>query len=370
MLGIIFLLLRGLLTTIQLVQCRLMKEWGWPYFRMTAAVSFLAAVVTAVGLRIAGLAEPERQHWKWVLYRGLAGSLSFICAVLAAQVGAPLGDLEALRSVNIVSAALLGRLFLGERLGRQHFAALACSVAGALLISQPSVLTARTSPGAASGAADLAWLGYVLAPLSGLFQACVFVSSRKAAGTSIWVLTLWTYLISGVATGLLPFTPAVWDSTSALLVAAPWQAAFLLALLFGCTFLSTVMLSAASKWCTAAESAVVSTCAGMAFGYIAQTKLFGVVLEPLALSGAGLMLLAVVAMVMPSTEAPEPPEENGSASPMLSVEDPQEPDVGLEDECQMKRYSAASDASTTFSTVEAATDDEEDEALPILEAVL
>jgi len=116
---------------------------------------------------------------------------------------------------------------------------------------------------------------------------------------------------------------AVQDGSVALLAAAPLPHVLLsFALLFANTFISTMTLSAAAQWCTAAESAIVSTSTGMGFGFLVQTAFFGAPPNPLALAGAALMLGGVVLMTtLQSAPAPASTEvelEPG-ISPLLAV---------------------------------------------------
>mmetsp|Transcript_15258 Transcript_15258/g.39325 ORF Transcript_15258/g.39325 Transcript_15258/m.39325 type:complete len:209 (-) Transcript_15258:287-913(-) len=116
-----------------------------------------------------------------------------------------------------------------------------------------------------------------------------------------------------------PATPVVQDFSVLSLAGAPWQAAGLLSFLFASQFLSTVLLSAASQWCTAAESAIVSTSAGMGFGYAAQTELYGASPDRLALAGAALMMVGVTVMAVANVQPPKPAEADSDKAPLLVV---------------------------------------------------
>lgn len=245
----------------------------------------------------------------------------------------------------MVAAALLGRFMLGEELHSATVLALGCSIAGALLISQPGCLFGRHG----AHESGTAWIGDILALASGVCQACVFVSSRKAPGTSVWVQALSSHLMSSLAAGTLPMLGAVEDYTMAPLLSPSSQVAGLFALLFGNTFISTMTLSAAAQWCTAAESAIVSTSAGMGFGFAVQTEIFGAPPNRLALMGAVLMLSGVVLMAMVQSKPagdkkealPTVPEEEQLESgglPLLSIDPVKAVDPGL--------LPGASDAST------------------------
>lgn len=245
----------------------------------------------------------------------------------------------------MVAAALLGRFMLGEELQRITIVALGCSIVGAVLISQPGCLFGRHGVHESS----TAWIGDILALVSGVCQACVFVSSRKAPGTSVWVQALSSHLMSSLAAGALPVLGAVEDYSVTPLLSSPSQVAGLLALLFGNTFLSTMMVSAAAQWCTAAESAIVSTSAGMGSGFFVQTEVFGAPPNKLALAGATLMLFGVVlkatAQSRPAEDmkgalqaVPEEEQLESGGLPLLSLDVAKPVDPGL--------LPGASDAST------------------------
>jgi len=345
--GMLLLVFRGVLHTLQLSLGRAMKDWEWPYFRLMSMVCVFACLPIALVLVALKTPLPEPGHRKWVLLRGLFGAGSFFCSILAAQLDAPVGDVEALRSVNMIAAALLGRFLLDEELHKVTVLALGCSIAGAVLISQPGCLFGRHGAHESS----TAWIGDILALISGACQACVFVASRKAPGTSVWVQALSSHLMSGLTAGALPMLGAIDDySVTPLLSAPPAQVAGCFALLFGNTFLSTIMVSAAAQWCTAAESAIISTSAGMGSGFVVQTEVFGAPPNKLALAGAALMLVGVVLMALAQSRPaednkqvalPTVPEEEQLESgglPLLSLETAKPIDPGL--------LPGASDAST------------------------
>jgi drug/metabolite transporter (DMT)-like permease len=70
--------------------------------------------------------------------RGLgAGALSLIAygTVLWAQTRGPLAEIAALRETSVISAALIGALFMKEPFGARRFAAAVCVAAGIILIA-------------------------------------------------------------------------------------------------------------------------------------------------------------------------------------------------------------------------------------------
>mmetsp|Transcript_64135 Transcript_64135/g.134846 ORF Transcript_64135/g.134846 Transcript_64135/m.134846 type:complete len:384 (-) Transcript_64135:41-1192(-) len=302
--GVLLLTFRGLLHTVQLTLGRTFSEHQWPYFRLMALVCLLAVIPIGVIIKRQNIAGPEASHRKWVVLRGIFGACSFLFSILATQVGAPVGDVEALRCINMIAAALLGRVILGEELPRTTLIALVCGVGGALLISQPGCLFGRHPNHAGGGSA---WIGDLLALCSGLCQACVFITSRMSPGTSVWVQALSSNLMSSLVAFALPMAGIVEDNTFAPLLTEPWQLLGMFSVLFVNTFVATMTLSAAAAWCSAAQSAIASTSSGMAFGFLVQTEFFGAPPNRLSLCGAVLMLAGVVAMTIRTEKKAQDP---------------------------------------------------------------
>lgn len=286
--GTLIITLSGVLNTGNLVFSKLLRQSGFPYFRVYGLSCFCALLVALAVLAIQWKGLPGRHHCKWVALRGFFGVMSYILSVIAVYRGTPMGDIATLTSVNMVAAAFLGRLLLGEPLAWIHHVALLCSLVGAVLISKPSFLfpTSDVGPG---------WLGYFLALASGFVQACVFISSRKSAGTSAWMHILSAMTQGGVASLFLPLLPGADGSLDALgeapLLTLAWIAA-----VAACLLGTTLTLSVGSMWCPAAVSATVTTAVRMGCSYAAQALFFGEPIELLTLLGAGLMLAGVVAM--------------------------------------------------------------------------
>merc|ERR1719210_2460296 len=105
---------------------------------------------------------PEAHQRKWVALQAIFSTLSFISCIMAVQVHAVPGDVNALTSINVVFAAFMGHLFLSEHLRFVHVVILFCSIAGAVLISQPAFIF---------GGEGSSWFGYTLALFSGFARA-------------------------------------------------------------------------------------------------------------------------------------------------------------------------------------------------------
>lgn len=214
---------------------------------------------------------------------------------MAVQVGAPLGDVASLTSVNIVVAAFLGRAFLGEMLHWFHVVALFCSVVGALLISQPDIIFGSSSGGASGGPVVL---GYALATFSGFCAACIWVALRKATDSSTAVFTC---VVSGQSAIIIPIllcTGVLQDYPFQIVSTLPLRAALWLAAMVIVTVCCMACGGTGARLCPAAVSATVSTGTRMIFGYVAQALFFDVLPQTLTLVGAALMLAGVAVMTV------------------------------------------------------------------------
>jgi len=220
---------------------------------------------------------------------GTSWSASFVALIFSVQLQTPLGDVAALTSGNVVLAALLGRIFLGEELRWCHLASVLCSILGALLISKPDIFV-----GGRTTSAPVA--GFVLAAASGFFDACILICSRKSAKTSSWFHSLSAEMQSSLVFLLLTYSPFVDRIQFAPILAEPFQAVGWIAALFTLDTLNIVVYCTAAQWCPAGLSATVNTAANMVVGYMVQVIFFGTSAEPTTVIGASMMLLGVVAM--------------------------------------------------------------------------
>jgi len=281
----------GLMSTVDLVWSKLVKEWSWPYFRVQAVCVSVMALSIAAGLVATGKMKcPAKSDLKWLLLRSVFGTITFTMGVVAVQVGASPGDASALTSVNMVFAAVMGHLFLNEKLQWPHVLSLVCSLSGALLITKPAFLF-----GSSHGSAT-AWSGNVLALLAGLGQAAVFICARKSAGACTWLATVFTGAFCAPFFVLLPITGLIEDASLAPVAAQPWLAVIFVAVgLILCTT-AICLNNAGAQMCPAAVSATVFTGTSMLSGYLVQIFIFKDSPRPLTIVGAGLMLSAILIM--------------------------------------------------------------------------
>ena len=107
--------------------------------------------------------------------------------------------------VDIIAAAFLGLIFLGETINYLHFIALFLSAVGAIFISQPEFLFG--SKGHENH------LGSLLALLSGFFQAASFICARKSQHISVAVLTFFSLFLAVFMSLLPPLLPMIHSAT-------------------------------------------------------------------------------------------------------------------------------------------------------------
>ncbi|CAE7782494.1 NLRC5 [Symbiodinium sp. CCMP2456] len=239
--GILAVFVCGCFATLNLMLSKLLQGWQWPYFFFAGLCSLVIVLcLNAVMVARQGIAayHCERKEIKWVLLRGLFGSSNNVLSVCAALAGAPMGSIGVLSSVNTVVAALLGRVVLGEPLGKLHILAVLFSVAGAVLISDPK---ATVSEGTASGAS--AYLGYVLALLSGVSLGFIFISSRKSKSASPMLLTTSSMTFRCVTCCTLACIPAANSGGLQVLADSPGFAVLLLLVLLVAMLVSNLTVS-------------------------------------------------------------------------------------------------------------------------------
>eukprot|EP00439_Symbiodinium_sp_Y106_P032211 s3977_g3.t2 len=281
--GILLMLASGVSVTSQMAISKMIEQMQWPYWYLLASCCLMAGVVNALHVWWQGIACPQREDIKWVLARAVFENFHWIGAMLSVIVGAAPGDVAALTSIDIIAAALLGLVFLGERVSILHLFALILSVAGFLF---GNIEGTGESPA-----------GYCIALLSGCFQACSFVCARKSAHIPVSLLSLVSLLLSVPAALLVPLFQHE-QSSFGVVVERPWQAIGLLLTLTVWISISILLPAAGATRCPAAVSATVFTSASMITGYLAQTVLFHNAPKPLKLLGAFCMLCSVVLMAI------------------------------------------------------------------------
>mmetsp|Transcript_78739 Transcript_78739/g.198708 ORF Transcript_78739/g.198708 Transcript_78739/m.198708 type:complete len:407 (-) Transcript_78739:81-1301(-) len=317
--GMVLMALAGCSVATLVILESVVKGLHLPYFALMGTANLVAGISLSVALGCRGeLSKLSLHQLKWVWVRGIFGCSTYVLMLLAVVVGAPLGASSALQSINVVVAALLGRVFLGEPLCGLHIAALGCSFTGAVLVTQPQVMLglAPAPPGGKP------WLGYALALAAGTTSGSTFIAARRSQGINPSVLTASVMLHEGLVSFLLPAAGVVDEAplhdvvlTSAGLTAAVGTCLLVLAVL------AAGALSAGAQMCPAAAASTIYTSVNMALSFTAQVVLHSEVPEVLSVAGAGLLLLGVVLMAAARNLYSASVKPLGATNPASAVED-------------------------------------------------
>jgi len=297
------------LLNIQLAILAVLGAAGWPDWTMLGVSTILMMVFFVTGIAIARPALPAKEDGKWVLLAGVFFVGSFVLMIVAIRLGVPLGDFAALNSANVVFAAFIGRIVLREALRWGHLLAVVCTIGGAILISQPEMIFGS------NGANTVNALGYGVALVSGLCDACIYISVRKAGDTSPWWINLSFTAQAGLV--LIGTAPIVDGFPVARLLSTPWESLGWIGLYTCMGLTSLIMFTLASQWCPAAISATVDTATRMVVGYLLQVLFFGAFLNVPTVLGATLMFSSVAAMtvmqIIADGASTEPTESDANA---------------------------------------------------------
>jgi len=295
-LGLLLNVLAGAVVGGDMVLQRVLHQLGWPYWLTAALGVSSASLGVSLALLLGGrgrFARPQCRQVKWVVLRGVFGAGGWARALAAVQVGSLPGDVTALQSTNIVVGPLLGHALLNERLGPMHWAAVACSVLGSLLVTRPSFLPGGGD--AVVGTDSMVWLGNLCAASSGVVLAGCNIASRKAADVSAWFHTLSAMVATVVICFVLSATPMAEEPAEAL-AASPLQACGWIAVMCAKALVEAGSFSGGAIFCPVAVSVTVYTATSMIAGFVVQTLIFGVALEATGVIGSAIMLVGVILM--------------------------------------------------------------------------
>jgi drug/metabolite transporter (DMT)-like permease len=138
-------------------------------FRAAISLILSLAFVLRKGIPIFG------QQRLWLLARGVVGFLALLC-VYYSVVHLPLAEATILQYVHPIFTLLIALLFLGERIHSRTVVCIALSLAGLVLVAQPSSLA-----GAQTNTLDPFTVGIAL--LGALGSGTAYVIVRKLATT-------------------------------------------------------------------------------------------------------------------------------------------------------------------------------------------
>jgi drug/metabolite transporter (DMT)-like permease len=163
---------------------------------ITAVLSY--ALVRRAGVSAAGRRRPL------LIIRGITGWAALTCFYFS-LVHLPLGEATVIQYMNPVFAAILGALFLGERLGARDAAGILASMAGVVIIARPEIVFGGDHP--------IPPLYAVIAVGGALFSASSYVTVRKLRETDHPLVVVFYFTLISVPLALpLALAHWVWPS--------------------------------------------------------------------------------------------------------------------------------------------------------------
>jgi drug/metabolite transporter (DMT)-like permease len=175
-----------------------------PTMEIVLARSVVLAVLSAGTLRLRGrpMAGKER---RLLLLRGLLGFIALSCFFYSV-VALPLADATVIQYTNPVFTALLAAVVLGESLRMVEVGLALTSLAGVLMVAQPTFLFG-------DAAASLDPFAVVVALGGALFSASAYVAVRRLREEDPMVVVLYFAVFSTVAS--IPAVLPVWRAPDA-----------------------------------------------------------------------------------------------------------------------------------------------------------
>ena len=133
----------ALLTSISVIiikKANLLNGSEQATIRYSVSLVIVLSIAYYKNLNIFG----HRKQRKLLLVRGVVGVIGLVCAYFAIMFINP-SDSTAISQTNVIITAIIARIFLKEKLTFAHLISILLTVAGVLLISQPSFLFNKSS---------------------------------------------------------------------------------------------------------------------------------------------------------------------------------------------------------------------------------
>jgi drug/metabolite transporter (DMT)-like permease len=211
-----------------------------------------------------------------LLLRGFAGLGGLLCFFYAA-VRLPLADVTVIHYINPVLTAILAAGVLGERLRWREVGALAMSLAGVVLVAQPSFLfggEARLDPAVVG-----------IAVLGASFSAVAYTTVRKLRETEHPLIVVFYFPLVATPASIPIMAPeAVW----------PGPGAWLLLLAVGVFTQIAQVLLTKGLHAEPAGRAMATSYIQIVFAAVWGVAFFGEFPNPLAVGGAVLVMAGVL----------------------------------------------------------------------------
>eukprot|EP00931_Biecheleriopsis_adriatica_P005388 TRINITY_DN10690_c0_g1_i1.p1 TRINITY_DN10690_c0_g1~~TRINITY_DN10690_c0_g1_i1.p1 ORF type:complete len:411 (-),score=58.41 TRINITY_DN10690_c0_g1_i1:263-1495(-) len=292
--GAFLMLGNGVLQTCTNALVKYLLTKGWPAYRMLSFAMVGSGALFALSAALLQMPKPPKSLWKWIFLRGFFAAANLALTTIAVTLGAPMGEVASLRSVNTVVAAVLGYVFLNETVTLTHMLGIFSCTLGAAVVGCTGLNSLSSE----------AILGLVLAVMAGFAVACQLICARKSAGIPAAMLACSACIQVGAMLVLMLICGLVSDSTPFPGLLLKWEELGLVLGLIALISTSSLAISKGATLCPAALSATVNTGSCMVVGYILQVCFFDGSVNFVSLVGSGLMLASLVLMAKIRSAAP------------------------------------------------------------------
>jgi len=175
-----------------------------PSAEIVFARSVVSLVLSYALLRRARL-SPWGHNKSMLILRGSAGFVALLCFFFAVT-RLPLADATIIHFTNPVFTGMLAAVFLGEAMRRRELGGLALSLAGVVLVAQPTFLFGESARG-------LDGLGVGLGLLGAVCSSVAYIAVRKLRESDhLLVVIFWFPLIATPASIPLMAKHAMWPT--------------------------------------------------------------------------------------------------------------------------------------------------------------
>ncbi|MGF1753464.1 DMT family transporter [Vibrio makurazakiensis] len=201
--GVRFMLISALGFAFMSACVKYVSTYGIPVFEIVAARALVSLIISYVDVKRKGISVWG--HNKPLLFvRGAVGTAALMCVYYAVTT-LPLAEATILQYVHPIFTALLGVLFLKERIQNSTMICIAFCLAGLLVMVQPSM--SNTS------ASELPIFSIMLALCGALGSSIAYVIVRKLSQTEdSSVIILYFPLVALPISTLLIWDNFVWPS--------------------------------------------------------------------------------------------------------------------------------------------------------------
>eukprot|EP01063_Lacrimia_lanifica_P010988 TRINITY_DN17750_c0_g1_i2.p1 TRINITY_DN17750_c0_g1~~TRINITY_DN17750_c0_g1_i2.p1 ORF type:complete len:420 (+),score=134.06 TRINITY_DN17750_c0_g1_i2:54-1262(+) len=289
--GLLLVFISGLLYSVQSVFVQWLKAEGVPPHQALFVRGVLQGVALAVWLTSRGLPLLGPKGIKlWVALRGAMGGFAFMALFHAVSV-MPIGDATALFTLHPVVVVLVARVALKEPIQPLMLVAIAASLVGMFLVTQPSFLfgddAGPEEAGLAGSGVYSRTAGIVAALFTSLLSGCIIVLIKYTSNRqAITAQQLFPWSVAGVVASLLMHFFA------APFVLPSFKAAGLIAATVAVGTLGHWFMNFGTQRAPSAQASLVRTL-DIVYGYIFDVVLFDRYPSVLTMVGVGLILFGI-----------------------------------------------------------------------------